>query len=397
MVNILGINISTLNREELFKKIIELTNDGQHYLVTPNPEIVLASHQDEEYFYLLNQADLAPADGFGLVIAGRLAGKKIPRITGSDLTPQLLNEAAEKDWPVSILNWCGGLSSAADIHKVLCEKWPKLKFQIIDLEKTVVLPEEILASLNNFSPKILFCSFGAPFQEKVIYHNLKKIPSVNLAIANGGSFDFLTKKAIRAPRIFRKIGLEWLWRVIKQPKRIKRIWRATAVFLWKIFLWRFINPHRYRPNVSCLMVRKNNNIWEALLVERAEPRGHWQIPQGGTDGESAEKAGLRELREETGVKNLLVRGVWKNAYKYRFFKSDYRGTNNNTPRHFDYRGQKQSFLVAEMANPNEEIKINFWDHADWRFVPLNQLVEEVHPVRKEAMEKILNFAKKVLN
>ena len=295
------------------------------------------------------------------------------------------------------MNWCGGLSSAADIHKVLCEKWPKLKFQIIDLEKTVVLPEEILASLNNFSPKILFCSFGAPFQEKVIYHNLKKIPSVNLAIANGGSFDFLTKKAIRAPRIFRKIGLEWLWRVIKQPKRIKRIWRATAVFLWKIFLWRFINPHRYRPNVSCLMVRKNNNIWEALLVERAEPRGHWQIPQGGTDGESAEKAGLRELREETGVKNLLVRGVWKNAYKYRFFKSDYRGTNNNTPRHFDYRGQKQSFLVAEMTNPNEEIKINFWDHADWRFVPLNQLVEEVHPVRKEAMEKILNFAKKVLN
>lgn len=396
MVNILGINISTLNREEVFKKITELMNEGQHYLVTPNPEIVLASHQDEEYFYILNQADLAPADGFGLVIAGRLAGEKIPRIAGSDLTPQLLAEAEEKNWPVSILNWHGGLSSAADIQKILGEKWPKLKFQIIDLEKTIILPEEIVDSLNRFTPKILFCAFGAPFQEKVIYHNLLKIPSINLAAGIGGSFDFLTKKAIRAPRIFRKIGLEWLWRVIKQPKRIKRIWRATAVFLWKIFLWRFVNPHCYRSNVSCLMVRKNNNIWEALLVERTDPRGHWQIPQGGTDGESVEKAGLRELREETGVKNLAVRGILKKAFKYRFIQNDYRGITKGTPKHFDYCGQKQSFLIAEMLDPEEEIKINFWDHAAWRFVPLEKLVEEVHPVRREAMEKVLSFAKKVL-
>ena len=396
MVNILGINISTLNRADLFSKIVELMNEGQHYLVTPNPEIVLASHKDEEYFYILNKADLAPADGFGLVIAGRLAGEKVPRIAGSDLTPELLTEAEQKSWPVSILNWHGGLSGAADIHEVLSARWPKLQFQIIDLEKTIILPEEVIDSLNRFAPKILFCGFGAPFQEKVIYHNLQKIPSVNLAVGNGGSFDFLTGKTIRAPRIFRKIGLEWLWRVIKQPKRIKRIWQATAVFLWKIFIWRFINPHRYRPNVSCLMVRKNNNIWEALLVERKDPRGHWQIPQGGTDGESVEKAGLRELREETGIENLIVRGVFKNAFRYRFHQNDYRSITNGTEKHFDYRGQKQSFLIAEMLNPTDEIKINFWDHAAWRFVPLDDLANEVHPVRKEAMEILLNFAKKVL-
>lgn len=396
MINILGINISTLNKEDLLNKISEFMNGGQHFLATLNPEIILASHKDEEYFYILNKADLAPADGFGLVIAGRLAGQKIPRITGSDLTPELLTQAEKNYWSISILNWHKGLSSANDIREMISEKWPNLKFQIIDTEKTAQLPEEIIDSLNRFSPKILFCGFGAPYQEKVIYHNLKKIPSVNLAIGIGGSFDFLTRKAIRAPKLFQKIGLEWLWRLIRQPKRIKRIWQATAVFLWQIFLWRFINPYRYRPNVSCLMLRKINNNWEALVVERTDSPGHWQIPQGGTDGETIKKAGLRELREETGVKNLEVKGVLKNAFKYKFPKIDYRGNPGITEKHFDYCGQSQSFLVTEMLNPNDEIKINFWDHRAWRFIPLDDLANEVYPARRIAMEKLLIFTKTIL-
>lgn len=397
MVNILGINIATLNRIELEKKLAEFLNQGQHYLVTVNPEIILKAHHDEEYFYILNKADLAPADGFGLVLAGRLAGEKIPRFTGSDLTPELLDKAETENLSVSILNWHGGLSSVSDIHSALSARWPRLKFQVIDLERETLLPEEILHSLNNFSPRLLFCTFGAPFQEKVIYHNLKKIPSVNLAIGVGGTFDFLTKKAIRAPKIFQSLGLEWLWRLIKKPKRIKRIWQATAVFFWKVILWRFINPQLYRKNVSCLLLRKGVNGFEALIVERQELPGHWQLPQGGRDGESIKKAGLRELREETGVKKMIALGVLKDAFKYRFHKADYRGAINGTPKHFDYRGQSQSFFVAEMLDPGEEIRINFWDHRDYKFVPLDKLPQEVHPVRQEMAEKFLAFAKKVLN
>jgi N-acetylglucosaminyldiphosphoundecaprenol N-acetyl-beta-D-mannosaminyltransferase len=75
MVNILGINLSELSRTEVLKKVKEFVNgDTQHYIVTPNPEIILASHQDEEFFYILNKADLSLADGFGLKIASFLYG-----------------------------------------------------------------------------------------------------------------------------------------------------------------------------------------------------------------------------------------------------------------------------------------------------------------------------------
>jgi len=396
MVNILGINISTLFPEDLKNKLNEFLVTGQHYIATVNPEIILAAHRDEEYFFILNKADLAPADGFGLVLAGRLAGEKVPRFTGADLVPELLKEAEDKNFSVSVLNWHGGLSKASDIQKILSENWPSLRFQVIDLEKTIQLPEEILHSLNNFSPRILFCTFGAPFQEKLIFHNLEKIPSVNLAIGVGGAFDFLTKKTIRAPRIFRRLGLEWLWRLIKQPKRIKRIWRATAVFAWKILRWRFINPFIYRKNVSCLLARKGSFGWEVLLVKRQESTDHWQLPQGGIDGEAIRRAGLREIREETGIEKLVVRGIFKNAFKYRFYQTDYRGAVNGVKRHLDYRGQSQSFLVAEMLDPQEEIKINFWDHDAYRFVPLDEFPKEVYPIRREMAEKFLEFAKKVL-
>ncbi|MFZ4648669.1 MAG: WecB/TagA/CpsF family glycosyltransferase [Patescibacteria group bacterium] len=396
MINILGINISTLSKIDLKNKLTEFIHSGQHYIATVNPEIILTAHRDEEYFYVLNKADLAPADGFGLVLAGLLADEKIPRITGADLTPELLDEAEQNSWPVSILNWHKGLSSASDIREILNKRWPNLKFQIIDLEREIYLPEEFLYSLNKFSPKLLFCTFGAPFQEKVIYHNLNKIPSIGLAIGVGGAFDFLTKKAIRAPRSFQRLGLEWLWRLIKQPRRLKRIWQATAVFFWKIILWRFINPHRYRKNVSCMMLRKGFEGWEVLIVERQESPGHWQLPQGGTDGEPVEAAGTREIREETNIHHIKILGVLKNAYKYRFPDGMYRGITTGSPKHYDYCGQSQSFLLVEMLDLTEEIKIDFWDHRAFRFVPLENLLQEIHPSRKEAMKIFIDFAKKIL-
>ncbi|MCX6798228.1 MAG: WecB/TagA/CpsF family glycosyltransferase [Candidatus Falkowbacteria bacterium] len=250
-MNILGINISELNWPELIRKIKEFLNDGrQHYIVTPNPEIILASHHDEEFFYILNQADLAPADGFGLKIAARLGAKNLPRISGADLSPEILKLAEENKQRVAIINWVQGLSNKQELTSALAKKYPNLKFLIIATEKKSHLSDSELNELNNFQPLILFTALGAPDQEKIIWHNLKKIPSLRLALGVGGTFDFLTKKAKRAPKILRTLGLEWLWRLLKQPKRIKRIIRATVVFGAKVIAWRFIHPLRYRPNVA---------------------------------------------------------------------------------------------------------------------------------------------------
>lgn len=99
-----------------------------------------------------------------------------------------------------------------------------------------------LSDLAKFKPDILFCTLGAPYQEKFIYHNLKNLPSVKVVIGVGGAFDFLTGKIKRAPKIMRWMCLEWLWRLKKQPRRARRIYQAVIVFPWEFIKWRFIHP-----------------------------------------------------------------------------------------------------------------------------------------------------------
>ena len=129
MAFVLGIKISDYKTRELDNKLEEFLNSNEsRYLVTPNPEMILLAHKDEELFYILNKADLAPADGFGLRLAGFLEGKKISIISGSDLTPKLLARAEKLKEKVFIANWRDGLSKKFDLELALKEKYPELIF-----------------------------------------------------------------------------------------------------------------------------------------------------------------------------------------------------------------------------------------------------------------------------
>ncbi len=237
MPNILGINLSDLSEETALKKIAaSLDGDKTLFATTPNPEIILASLKDEGLAKALNSADLSFADGFGLKIAGIFQGDKIIRITGSDISKKILKLAEEKEAKVLIINWQNGLSTKPEIEQALQKKYPQLKFLIINTEKSIELNVKTQNIISDFSPKIIFVALGAPIQEKLIYHNLKDWPFVKLAIGVGGTFDFISGKAKRAPKSFQNLGLEWLWRLIKQPTRIKRIYRATCVFTYKALL-----------------------------------------------------------------------------------------------------------------------------------------------------------------
>ena len=214
MVNILGINLSELSQAEVLKKIADFLKDNkQHYIVTPNPEIILAAHADEEFFYVLNQADLSLADGFGLKIAGYFFGENIPRVTGADITIELLKFAAVNKTRVMILNWEKGLSQINDIKNALDQKFPGLIFEIINISREKFLSDETINKINLYSPAILFNTLGFPYQEKLMYHNINKLASVKVALGIGGSFDFITEKIKRAPKIFRALGLDWFWRL----------------------------------------------------------------------------------------------------------------------------------------------------------------------------------------
>lgn len=397
MLKILGIKLSNIKRDDLIKNLEEsLDKEEKVFISTPNPEIILNSHEDEELFYILNQSNYSLADGFGLQIAGLLSKQKFPRITGADFSLDLLKLAEKQEKKVLILNHENGRSKDSDIKKSLKKLFPELNFLVISEKPKIKLEKEKKEEVTSFSPEILFCLYGAPWQEKFIYHNLKDFNSLKIAIGVGGAFDFITKKAQRAPFVLRKIGLEWLWRLILEPKRLKRIFKATILFMIKVINWRFILPHKYRKNVACLLYRFKNKEKEILLVKRSDQKNHWQIPQGGLDNQKIIEAGKRELREEVGTSNFTVEKVFKNVFKYKFrdnFSSD-----KEKNKHYDkfgYKGQKQNLLIARFTGSDEDININFWDHTNWKWVKESEVLKIIHPVRRNATKKFLEKLNKL--
>jgi N-acetylglucosaminyldiphosphoundecaprenol N-acetyl-beta-D-mannosaminyltransferase len=233
--DILGTKITLLSKEELNGAICDFLNGKTgHYIVTPNPEIVLMAKKDRQYQEVLNQADISIADGFGLVLAGFINGTRVPRHTGSGITTGILAKAEAEGLRVMVINLKGGWSPAPEIKKALKTHYPKLVTEVIDVKKEPVLTEKEVQVVKEFEPVILFTTVGIPVQEKIISKYLKDWPSVRLALGVGGTFDLLTGKAKKAPKIMSKLGLEWLWRVIINPKRITRTGKAIPTFLWQV-------------------------------------------------------------------------------------------------------------------------------------------------------------------
>ncbi len=381
-INILGINISNLGRGQVLEKIENyLARGGQRQIVTPNAEIILeAIGHDEELFFILNKADLAVLDGSGPQLAALAIGHFIKRYPGADLLKDILALAEKRAKRVAVFNWRHGLSSAQEIRQALKKKYPKLEITVFEVERQAVLAKHLLAQAGDFKPDIIFSTLGAPRQEKFIYHNLRKLPSAKLGMGVGGAFDFLTGRIRRAPKILRIIGLEWLWRLIKQPWRIKRIYQAVIVFPCKFLAWRFVLPWLYRANVVGLLFKRENDKFKILIVERTDSPGHWQLPQGGTDGQSLAQAGERELREEINTDKFKSVAVFSNLHQYEF--GDSTGKFMVLAKARGYKGQVQGLFIAEFLGDNKDIKVNFWEHTAWRWVEAEKLVESVHPVRR---------------
>ncbi len=409
-INMLGININNISKQNLLSRLEkDLEKKDFKFLTTPNPEIILRALKDEEYFYILNKANYSIPDGIGLKFAGLALGKNIKRITGADLSLDILKIALKKSKKVLIINWQKGLSSKKDIEEILATKFPGLKYMVVDASRERGKWQNITNKktpqrkcpwgINDFTPDILFCLFGAPSQEKFIYHSARKIDSIKLALGVGGAFDFLTKKIKRAPCIFRKSGMEWLWRLVNQQysnKRTKRIYNAIIKFTYKFLRWRFVLPFLYRPSVACILYKRENNNIYVLLVERKNDFNHWQLPQGGTDGEDIEKAGKRELSEEINCDKFKFIKAYKNIYKYKFVqRNEGEEYAKNARKYTGYKGQKQSLYIAKFIGKDADIKINFWEHKDWKWVEENKVLNFVHEYRKEATEKYLELFRKI--
>jgi len=219
---LLGVKVDNVDMNGALEKIGDFICDGrQHYIVTPNPEIIVLAQKDKEYKKILNEADLSIPDGVGIKIASRFLGEPIrERITGTDLMEKLLTNNKQQTTNNIKGFLLGGKRGAGE---KIAKKFPNA----VGFTENI---EEAINSINKCQPNILFVALGAPKQEKWIYYNIAKIPSVKVAVGVGGAFDFLSGKILRAPKFLRKIGLEWLWRFMLQPWRIKRIYNAVIKF-----------------------------------------------------------------------------------------------------------------------------------------------------------------------
>lgn len=240
-MDILGVRIDNLSQQEILEKIESFLGDGKfHQITTINPEFILEAQKDEEFKNILNNADLNVADGVGIWFAFLRFGKLLKvRIAGADLMQEILKMANEKKLSVFLAVNKNGLRSYEEIKNVLSKKYPNVIFGGANLNPQChsgLDPEskEILNRVQDDKKNIdiLFVNFGAPYQEKFI--NSLKDAKIRIAMGVGGSFDYVTGKTKRAPKIMRIFGLEWLWRLILQPKRIKRIINAVIIFPIKI-------------------------------------------------------------------------------------------------------------------------------------------------------------------
>ena len=422
---ILGVEVSDISQAQAIKKVQEFLNDSkQHYIVTPNPEIVLAASKSAKLRSVFDKADLSLPDGFGLKIAARILGQKLHhRVAGADFMLQIAALGAQERQSVFLLGGQAGVAKKAALK--LQKMHPSLKIAGAESGGKVIKENnawatsdrELIKKINQSQARILFVAFGCPKQEKWLFHNLAKLDSVKLAMTVGGSLDFLAHTARRAPAIMRQIGLEWLWRLIQNPRRVRRIWNATIGFIWKILMARLRIAFTYRPNVVGFIPRHperseaesrdlvdkqwdpstprpgrvgRDDAVEVLLVQRAnEKYEHWQLPQGGVDqGESEVEAVLREMGEEIGASQLKILGRHPQKYSYDWSRWH--------QRRGSYRGQRQTIFYLRFDQSRDSIKIDEHEIRAYEWTLIDKVITKVHPLRRTMIGMAVNYWKTVI-
>lgn len=243
--HVLGVGVDRVTLASAAERIAALVAAGGYaQVVTVNPEFVIAARRHRQFRRVLNGADLAVADGIGMVWAARLLGDRLPeRVGGIDLVHRLAAQTAQAGHRLFLLGAGPGVAEQAAAALQL--RYPGLC--ITGTFAGSPLPMEadaIIARIRAAQPDILLVAFGAPAQDLWIARH-GALLGVPVAIGVGGAFDFLAGKVPRAPRWMQRLGVEWLYRLIRQPWRWRRMlalprFAAMILILWlaRIRPWR---------------------------------------------------------------------------------------------------------------------------------------------------------------
>ena len=220
--------------EESFYKILKkkLKNDERTFIVTANPETFMKSESDEEIRgLLLDEKSLLVPDGIGIVKAARILDYDIKeRITGIDISYKLLEYGNKLKKSIYLLG--AKQEVIDDIVKVIESDYPDLK--IVGAKNGYGKDKDRdFSDIVKKKPDIILVALGIPHQEKLIYKHLDKFDK-GIFVGVGGSFDVISGHKKRAPKLFIKLNLEWFYRIMMEPSRLKRFYDSNVKFLFKV-------------------------------------------------------------------------------------------------------------------------------------------------------------------
>lgn len=225
--SILGITIIPESKSSILEKILKYTVHpaGFFHIVSLNPENLVVATEDKEFKRVLETAQIKIVDGAGIVLAGRLLGIEVgERVTGVGLMDELLKRASDRRLRVLMIGGKGNL--ADELSQCYFTKFPEAKFKGLQGIRDIKNPKKseedsIFSIVAVYKPHLVFVAFGSPDQELWIARHSKQL-SKCVVMGVGGAFDYLSGQITRPPIFVQKIGLEWFYRLIKQPWRWKR-------------------------------------------------------------------------------------------------------------------------------------------------------------------------------
>lgn len=234
-ITILGVQVDNITREEageITEKLIKESNKTCKMIFAPNVEFIMMAQKDKEFFDLLQESSLSTPDSIGVMIGAKLQKKSFKeRIPGQSYFRKIIELSNEKGYSIYLL---GGEPGIPEKTKENLEKiFPKVN--IVGVHNGYFdenVEKEIIEEINTLQPNVLFVALGAPRQEKWIKEHKGEL-KVDVAAGQGGTYDYEAGKIKRAPVWVQKIGMEWFWRLCREPSRIKRQ-LVLPVYLFKV-------------------------------------------------------------------------------------------------------------------------------------------------------------------
>lgn len=231
----MGAPVDPVTLEEAVERITSLLRaGGSHQILTLNPEYLFRAQKERDLLEIAWRASLVTADGVGILWAARRLGFPLPeRVTGIDLMVALCRRAAAEGLSVYLLGSRPGVAEEA--AQKLLQRFPSLK--VAGTQHGYFTPAEepeVLEQVRQARPQFLFVGLGSPRQERWIDRHKEEL-GVPILMGVGGSFDVLSGRTKRAPLCWQRMGLEWLWRLINEPRRLGRM-TSLPRFAWLV--WR---------------------------------------------------------------------------------------------------------------------------------------------------------------